>query len=166
MNRSSGLKMLARSVGRKNPAAIARQALCNYVIRERVMLILKKDIQEEIRRMCSKSTSSSLMSHDRLSLQHFRWEQLFAELRSVAPTFLRLLTACANVKRRERAKKNGKRGKPTRPGKEVTVGICAAILLRNRSPKMSLVQRLVSLILHRGHASKMVYNNYIHSHAF
>ena len=46
--------------------------------------------------------------------------------------------------------------KSWRPSEEAVVGVCAAIMLRNQNVHMNLLQRIVSLILHNGHASKQV----------
>ena len=87
------------------------------------------------------------------SLHSFSWEKLVDELRSKAPTLHSLLSACAEVKRRERGTK-GKKIYRTSPS--AVVGVCASILLRNRNQSMNVLQYIVSLILHRGHAGKQV----------
>ena len=55
--RSSGLKTLARSVGRQNRPSIARQAMRDPKIKKMVLNILEKDVQKELTKMSSKSPS-------------------------------------------------------------------------------------------------------------
>ena len=38
----------------------------------------------------------------------------------------------------------------------IVIGTCVAILLKHRNPKASLLQKIVSLVLYAGHASKQV----------
>ena len=46
--------------------------------------------------------------------------------------------------------------KKYRPDDDVILCVCAAILLKHRNIHMNKLQRIVSLILYNGHASKQV----------
>ncbi len=71
--------------------------------------------------------------------------------------FVRLLKVCVEVKRRERPSKKTRLTKRTyRPSNSAVLGVCASILLRHKNQQMNVLQRVVSLILHRGHAGKQV----------
>ena len=39
------------------------------------------------------------------------------------------------------------------------IGTCVAILLKHRNPKLSLLQKIISLVLYAGHASKQVHKS-------
>ena len=41
-------------------------------------------------------------------------------------------------------------------GSSAVVGVCASVLLRHKNQRMNLLQHILSLILHRGHAGKQV----------
>ena len=89
-------------------------------------------------------------------LQNFTWDRLCEELQRKAPTVHFFLTACCDVKRRERPLKHGQKKVIGRTSPSAVVGVCASVLLRHRNQQMNMLQHLVSLILHRGHAGKQV----------
>ena len=71
----------------------------------------------------------------------FRWEQLQADLHDKVPVLSGLHGCIPSTSRCNPA---------------AIVGICVSILAKASQPKACLVQRLVSLILYAGHASKQV----------
>lgn len=153
ITKASGLKTLARSVGRKNRPSIARQAMKDGKIKEIILSILSKQVQKEMTHMCSKKTSSVLRnttSPDVLS--KFSWDTIAEELRRHAPTLQQVLKGFTNVKRY----KGGRKRKTNLPTNTAIVGVCASILLRHKNIHMNLLQKIVSLILNCGHASKLV----------
>ena len=88
-------------------------------------------------------------------LQSFTWDKLCEELKRRAPTVHSFLTACCDVKQRQRPLKSAKRvTRHTNPS--AVVGVCTVVLLRHRNQRMNVLQHLVSLILHHGHAGKQV----------
>ena len=102
-------------------------------------------------RVVSKKGASCLCQKTLEELNSFTWDNLHLK----APTLHRVLMGCVSVHRRERAGK-GKGRRVRHPHGYAALGICAAILLRNRNQHLNLVQRLISLILHSGHAGKQV----------
>ena len=74
--------------------------------------------------------------------------------------------ACVRVCKERTRKKGG----GIRPKDSAVLGICAALLLRHRNHHLNLVQRIMSLILHCGHAGKQVrfstvcINSHLHKH--
>jgi len=83
---------------------------------------------------------------------HLRRLVLLDELQDTAPTLLHLLRSCVTVK-----KPPSHQWKTNRSRDTTIVGLCAAILLRHRNYQMNLVQRVISIMLYSGHASKQVY---------
>lgn len=87
---------------------------------------------------------------------------IISELHTTAPTLLRVLEGCVNVKRRVRreCRGHGRRKKKVQKARTSSnssiIGICTAILLRHHNKNMNLVQRIISVILHCGHAAKQV----------
>ncbi len=80
-----------------------------------------------------------------------------------------MLKGITDVKRRvlsskksKTTHKSGEKGpqpklrRSNRPSSSAVVGVCAAILLRHKNTHMNLLQKVVSLLLNGGHASKQV----------
>ena len=132
---------------------------------------LKKDVQKEIKSICSKKVNSVLRETSADIVSSFSWELLVKEIEVNAPTLLSLLHACVDVKRRQRKHKSvpsSRKNKSRIPSNTAIIGVCAGIILRNANHHMNLVQRLVSLILDNNHSSKQVgiaflYSTYYYS---
>ncbi len=164
ITRKSGLKTLARSVGCKSRPSIARQVMRDRVIREKVLEILTKDIQKEMTTMCAKKTSSVLCNPSPEAVKTFSWEAVVSKVQAYAPTLFQFLKGTVHVKRHVSRKQKAalekgsrkQKHKTNRPSEVAIIGVCAAVLLRNRNLHMKLLQKMVSLILNGGHASKQV----------
>ncbi len=100
-------------------------------------------IRKEMKRMCSDTTDSVLKSAKKDDLSTFSWEILWKEMFTHAPTFSSMLTECTKTRSNKR-------------NRQAIIGICAAILLKHRFGQMSLVQKILSIILFNGCASKSV----------
>ena len=158
--KSSGLKTIAKGVARHSQRTIARQTLLNLKCRRHVLDILRRDIQKEMTTLCSSDSKSVLRESSLEALSSFTWDKLTNELSAKAPTLYSVLDACVNVKRKGKAPAESK---SRHSSTSSVLGMCAAIILRNRHHHMNLVQRMVSLILHSGHSSKQVsYSNSLH----
>lgn len=92
---------------------------------------------------CSRNVQSILQNKDAKALKDFSWEKLTNELAANAPTLFHELQGCTITR-------------APRVNRDATIGMCAAILLRYRHNRMNLLQRILSLILHAGHSSKLV----------
>ena len=116
--------------------------------------------------MSALKTNSCLRQQDLAAMQIFTWDSLVSELESNAPTLHQVLKACVTVSRRQRAQKrcgSKKKVRSHHPESAAVLGLCAAVLLRHRNHSMSLVQRILSVILHSGHVGKQVH---VHVHVF
>lgn len=60
IKRSSGLKVLARSVARQSRTSIVRQVMRDARMREQVLDILKRDMQREMTVMSARKTGESV----------------------------------------------------------------------------------------------------------
>ena len=148
------LKKLGRSVGRANRSAIARQVMKDDRIRTRVVELIGTHLGKEMKKLCTKEVTSVLRKADSDSVQQFTIQSIIEEMKTHAPSVLTVLRGCLHGRKRSRAKKQKSRIIDV----DTLVGVCCAILLRGRSQKMNLLQRIVSLILFCGHASKRVSN--------
>ena len=93
--------------------------------------------------MVSDHTSSVLRNQKLEGMRKFTWNLLIDELKVQAPNFLHLLSSLT-------------RTKSERDNQKAIIGFCASILLKHRYSKMSLVQKVISIILYAGHTSKQV----------
>ena len=124
--------------------------------------------------LCSTKPRSMLRDSTPEAVNSFSWEAVVGELKVHTPTLYQLLKGMVEAKRRVRCPKSGmtpgkggRRGESAgqkggddkatkRPTSMAIIGVCAAIILRNKNMHMNLVQHIVSLILNTGHASKQV----------
>lgn len=158
LHKPSGLKPMVRGIGRLNYGSVARQAMKVNRIRSKILTILATDIQKELTQMCARKHKSVFRNATPEYLKSFTWDTLLLELDSRAPIFSRVLRGIIQVKCRIRNRTPQKKGrKCSRSSEEAVLGVCAAIMLRHRNVHMNLLQRIVSLILYNGHASKQVY---------
>lgn len=88
-------------------------------------------------------TNSILRSQSVEDMKSFSWNAVFAELTEHAPTLLLILRACTKTR-------------VERSNVRAVIGACAAMLLKHRYDRMSMFQKLVSVILYAGHCSKLV----------
>ena len=94
--------------------------------------------------MCSEAANSILWNQSAEALNEFSWGKLCDELEARAPTFFSLFEMCTHT-RKPRCNRMG------------VIGMCAALLMKYRFAKMSLVQKVVSLLLYAGHSRKQVH---------
>ena len=159
---SHSLKSLGRSVGRRNRSSIAHQAIKDTRIRKRVIERMGKLLSTELNRLSSVKVGSMLRDHSCGIVEGFSWHSLLQELEKEVPVTLSLLKQCVHVKRCvHKGQGKGGRGARRMPNKEAAIGMCVAILMRARSQRMNLVQRLMSLLLYGSHAPKQVGDNLI-----
>lgn len=100
-------------------------------------------LRKELTLMSSHKTKSILASQDIADIKAFTWSKVLNELSSNAPILLSILMSCT-YRRRPRLNRNA------------VIGMCSAILLKFRYSKMSMVQRILSLILRAGSSGKQV----------
>ena len=146
------LRRLGRSVGRRKRDAIARQAMGDQKIRTHVLTILGREIRKELKRMCAITKPSMLRASTPEALASFNWNKLESELESRAPSLFSVLRSATVVN----VPPSKARKKTYRVKQSQVIGICAAILLRHRNQSMNLVQRILSVLLYNGCASKQV----------
>ena len=89
--------------------------------------------------VCSDATASMLRNDEREQLSSFSWDALIKELSTHAP----ILKECTKTKVK-------------RINEQAVIGVCAGILLKHRFNRMSLLQKIISIILFNGCSSKAV----------
>ena len=86
-------------------------------------------------------------------LANLKWDNLDSELKTRAPVLHAFLHKCVDVKRRPRPFKTSYRARNA-----VVMGVCSSIILRHKNQHLNLMQHIVSIILHHGHAGKLVHD--------
>ena len=132
-------RSLGKALGRGSRQTLAKYAIHDARIRAHLVNCLKKSVKSEIKALCSKSV---LLQKGKDSMCSFRWEQLQTDLHDKAPVLSGLLHACIPS--------------TSKCNPAAIVGMCVSILAKARQPTACLVQRVVSLVLYAGHASKQV----------
>ena len=104
-----------------------------------VVRAISKEVQGELKEICSDNYDTILRMKYKVALENFTWSRVWKELQSKTPTLLEILSGgCSNG--------------PVQPD----VCTCASILMKRRNPKVNLVQAMVSVVLKAGHANTQV----------
>lgn len=152
-NLTSSMKKLGKSIGRSRPIGIARQVMSHKRTRAAVLREIGLLMRREMRSLCSKKTPSVLRRKVTVELlKGFRWKDVSNELRERSPVLYQILK---EVLQRKRRKTKG--NKPSiQVDDDLIASLCAGVILRHRNSRMSLVQRIISLLLYSEHTTKLV----------
>ena len=141
---------MGKAVARGSRKKIAIECLNDPITRKHVLKAIGSEIRKEMKMMCCDATASVLQSDKKEDLSTFTWSALMGELSKYAPTFMYILKTCTKTK-------------VTRVNQQAIIGFCAAILLKHHLNRMSLVQKIVSIILFNGCMSKSVRSSILSS---
>ena len=133
---------LGKALARGSRRVVAIEGLKDPTTRRHIMKIGIL-VRNEIVAMCTDERGSILQQNSSSALKEFTWEKLLCEAAETAPILLNLLQECVQTRD----------SRPNQPG---VIGMCFAILLKHRFSKMSLVQKIITLVLHAGHCGKQI----------
>ena len=136
-------RRIRKPLVRKSRCALARQCLKDPLLRKCITKGVGRSLHSEIANLCSSKVDSILRRKGTQELEVFQWKDIMDEMKTRAPTMLSILETCTETKM-------------VRKNKEAIVGLITAILCKHRRPSASILQRIVSIILYSGHASKRV----------
>jgi len=136
-------RRICKPLARGSRVTLARQCLKDMRVRKHITKGVGLLLQREVAGMCSTKVNSILCSKTTQALEGFNWKDVIGEMEGRAPTLLSLLRSCTKTRK-------------TRKYTNCVIGLIAAILCKHRRPSSCLVQRLISVILYSGHASKRV----------
>ena len=149
-------------VARGSKVAIADECMKIKDLKVAVINKVGKMIREEVWVLCSNKSHSILKSTDPKILKKFNCDSVITEMEKYTPTLLRILKECTKPLKARKKKTQQKRPQVTSPNNQhAVIAMCTAILCKNRRPSMCLVQKMISLILQAGRASKQVHVQYI-----
>ncbi len=136
-------KHLGKSLARRSTYAIISDLMNNPGSRNYILKKIGTMLRQELTVMSSHKTKSILGSQDIADMKKFTWSKVLDELSLNAPILHSLLLSCTYRRR-------------PRMNRDAIVGMCSAILLKFRYSRMSMVQRILSLILRAGSSGKQV----------
>ena len=136
-------KKIGKAVARRFNTSVVDECLKQPETRQSLLKKLLQLLRKELKEMCSDGAKSILQDKSARALGSFTWKNLTDELALHAPILLHILCGCTITR------------KP-RDNRSAVIGLCASILLHYRLPKMSLVQRILSIVLYSGHSAKQV----------
>ena len=125
-------------------------------IKMKVLDILGRHVQKKMKLLCSKKTPSVFRDNSPDAVKKFSWNAVTSELETRVPTLFNLMVLVVNQGFHQKSNVAPKKSRTSKPTHTAVVGMCAAILMKNRNVHLNLVQRVLSLALHSGHASKHV----------
>lgn len=131
-------KRIGKAVARKSHKEIAVECMKNKFTCQHAIRLIGNKVKEEIRAISSSSVALVYQSKNSI-----KWSKFISAVSTCAPTLLSLLTSATKT-----------RG--PRCNQSAVIGMCFALLLKHRNPKLNLVQKIISLILYAGHCSKQV----------
>ncbi len=143
------LESLGKMLVRGTYKQIARASWNNPRFRKELQALALKAIDKECHELCSEKRLSILRSPSKEKLQTLSFEKLNNELNNRAPSSSAILhTACVNNRN------------ATKPNEWMpTIGMAAAVLLRNRSSHLNAVQLLLSVFLYHSSWTVSKYKN-------
>lgn len=136
-------KRIGKAVARGSKKAMVEECFKDPVMKKYLVETVGRIVRSELIAMCSVKVSSILLEQSEDVYGDFIWDKIHAEMEVNTPVLLSIFQACTHTRR-------------PRINRKAVIGMCAAILLKYRFFKMSLVQRIISLILYAGHSGKQV----------
>ena len=136
-------KPIAKSVARGSRYSFAKHCFKSHTFRVIFSKLLGQSMRLEVKKLCSNKTTSILGNVSNNSLLNLRWDAVLDDVKKNAPVLHACLLECSKTCANQRSQK-------------IAIGICASILCRNRNEKINLIQKLFSLCLYAGRASKQV----------
>ena len=123
--------------------AIVTHCLEDATVKKHIVSKIGKLLQSEITTLCSNRCNSALRCPSNEQLLNFEWERVLQETQEHAPTLLDFLNAATKTRRK-------------RPNRDAVIAMCIAMMCKVRNSEMNVAQKILSLILFGGHASKQV----------
>jgi len=113
-----------------------------------VVALIGDKLAKEMKAMCAKVNNSILHQPPVDAVQSFWIEDVINEMEQLAPYTLTLLCGCLGGHRQPKAKNICRKGQTRVRMFDIDriVAVCCAIILKGRSQRMNLLQRIVSMI--------------------
>ena len=134
---------MVRKVVRGSKQAVIGDCFKDPTTRTYVIRKVQSIVHKELRSLCSNKINSVLRRAD---IRNFNWDELLNEVQFHAPVFFAIIQSCVHTT-------------SPRENRKPIIGLCTAVLLKQKFHKMCLIQKLISIVLYAGHAGKEVYSS-------
>ena len=135
-------KVLAKCLARGSAVSVA-ECVRNKKTQKHVIIALAQNIRKELKELCSRRVMLLQRARDSSTLQGFNWDAIVDEATEHAPNLVQLLGECTKRKKSEITQKS-------------MIGMLLSLLCKNHNPKITLFQRMISLVMYAGHSAKKV----------
>jgi len=144
----STMKKVTMCLTRGSYSTFARSAVKIPQLKTALVAAVAGLVRNECQDLCSTTNglTSVVRNTSPSNLKQFSWNEVLDELGRKAPALFAILEASVNRFRNKHPKEVSQR----------SVAFAACILLRERNKFMCAAQCVISILLHAGHASKMV----------
>lgn len=102
-------------------------------------------LRYEVKKLCSQNVNSIQRSKESGSIHNFPWDEILKEAKRNCPTLTKLLIAVSTTK-------------TPRRNQMYLISTIICMLCKHRCSRMSLFQRLISVLLYSGHVGTKVCN--------
>lgn len=145
---SSAMKKVTMYLTKGSYSAFACNAVKIPKLKTALVAAVAALVRKECQDLCTTTDglTSVLRNTSPGNLKKFSWKEVLDELERKAPVLYAVLNASVSRFRKQHPKKVSQR----------SVAFAACILLRQRNKFMCAAQCVISVLLHAGHASKMV----------
>ena len=135
-------------LAKANYCSFAMTAMKIPRLKKEVIKVVAAEVRRECHALCSTlpGKKSVLRRTSATDLKTFQFSKVIAELCERAPAFSAVLEASVKRYRKQH----------TRHAIIPSIGFAASVLLHERNNMMCAAQSVNSILLHQGHASKMV----------
>lgn len=141
---------IGRALAGGSIPAVAKAIMAHKQLRDAVILRVLDQLDNDCTKLCQKSTPTSpFCKIPVMELVHFQWSEFINSLQINAPLLLQILSTIAS---HNDHRNQHKRGDVHFPG----ICMAAAVILKERSQRMTGIQSLVSLMLFATRADKQV----------
>lgn len=140
---------LGRALAGGHIPSVAKAVMRSGSLRNAVILRVLDQLDNECVKLCQVSSPSLFSKVPLSTLEEFEWDKFIQELQERAPLLFQILSTIASRNDHRNQCKTGKAHYP---------GICmaAAVILKERSQRMTGVQSVMSLLLFASHVDKQV----------
>ena len=146
----SSRKPLAKMLARGSHNAIARQCLTDPKVKSLVLRHFLVTLRKEVATLCSDGVSSVMLGSSPEEMCEFNASEFIAEARTHAPTLLSIVETLT----KSRSATSNRSG---------ITAMILAMLCKCKRPRMSLMQKILSVLLYFGHCTKKVCHSYNHN---
>ncbi len=141
---------LCKAIVRGSGKSIAGAILKSSSVRHHILSLICQDLEKECKILSGRKHQDD-SPFCRRNISHFSLSTASAYLQANSPIFYKLLSQCTKLSRA-----TGNSLKTNEKRQMAAVVVAASILINGRNPTQNALQSIIAVVLHAGHAQKMV----------